>query len=64
MILDEPTSGLDGANLASIAGILREEADKGHAVFLITHDLELLDACDRALDMTDFQQLTHKDNPS
>ena len=64
LILDEPTSGLDGANLASIAGILREEADKGRAVFLITHDLELLDACDRALDMTDFQQLTHKDNPS
>ena len=57
LILDEPTSGLDGANLASIAGILREEADKGRAVFLITHDLELLDACDRALDMTDFQSL-------
>lgn len=62
LILDEPTSGLDGANLASIAGILREEADKGRAVFLITHDLELLDACDRALDMTDFQSLIHKDN--
>ena len=57
LILDEPTSGLDGANLASIASILREEADKGRAVFLITHDLELLDACDRALDMTDFQSL-------
>ncbi len=64
LILDEPTSGLDGANLASIAGILREEADKGRAVFLITHDLELLDACDRALDMTDFQSLIHKDKAS
>ena len=51
LILDEPTSGLDGANMASIAGVLKREAEKGRAVFLITHDLELLSLCDRALDM-------------
>ena len=51
LILDEPTSGLDGANMASIAGVLKAEAEKGRAVFLITHDLELLSLCDRALDM-------------
>lgn len=51
LILDEPTSGLDGANMAAMAGLLRAEAQKGRAVFLITHDLELLDICDRALDM-------------
>ncbi|MDO4937904.1 MAG: ATP-binding cassette domain-containing protein, partial [Sutterellaceae bacterium] len=56
LILDEPTSGLDGANMASIAGLLKKEAAKGRAVFLITHDLELLATCDRALDMKDLQK--------
>ena len=54
LILDEPTSGLDGANMAAISALLKAEArkgERGRAVFLITHDLELLDACDRALDM-------------
>ena len=37
--------------MAAMAGLLRAEAQKGRAVFLITHDLELLDICDRALDM-------------
>lgn len=56
LILDEPTSGLDGANMACIAKLLRHEADKGRAVFLITHDLELLDICDRALRMSNLQR--------
>ena len=56
LILDEPTSGLDGANMAAIAAVLAAERDAGRAVFLITHDLELLDVCDRALVMNDFQQ--------
>ena len=55
LILDEPTSGLDGANMACIAKLLREEAERGRAVFLITHDLELLGICDRALRMRDLQ---------
>ena len=57
LILDEPTSGLDGANMAAIAGLLRTEAEKGTAVFLITHDLELLQACDRALHMKALQTI-------
>lgn len=55
LILDEPTSGLDGANMETIASLLHDEAVQGRAVFLITHDLELLSACDRALDMKDLQ---------
>lgn len=51
LILDEPTSGLDGANMATIAELLKAETKKGRAVFLITHDLELLSSCDRALFM-------------
>ena len=37
--------------MATIAELLKAEAQKGRAVFLITHDLELLSACDRALFM-------------
>ena len=55
LILDEPTSGLDGANMACIASILQEEAGRGRAVFLITHDLELLSVCSGALDMKSLQ---------
>lgn len=55
LILDEPTSGLDGANMASISKLLKAEAARGRAVFLITHDLELLQACGTALDMKDLQ---------
>ena len=53
LVLDEPTSGLDGENMRVIADILRSEASAGRAVFLITHDLELLARSDRALDMED-----------
>ena len=56
LIMDEPTSGLDGANMAAIARLMREQADAGRAVFLVTHDLELLESCDRALVMTDLQK--------
>ena len=55
LLLDEPTSGLDGANMASISKLLKAEAARGRAVFLITHDLELLQACGTALDMKDLQ---------
>ncbi len=59
LILDEPTSGLDGANMATIADLLKSEAARGRAVFLITHDLELLAACDRALFMSDLRAASH-----
>lgn len=64
LILDEPTSGLDGANMQTIASILHEEAAQGRAVFLITHDLELLSACDQALDMKDLQSLARMQTTS
>lgn len=52
LILDEPTSGLDGANMKRVADALREQANQGKAVLLITHDLELLALCaDQALRM-------------
>mgnify|MGYP002929622262 CR=1 FL=1 len=45
LILDEPTSGLDGANMQRVARCLNDQAQKGKAILLITHDLELLQLC-------------------
>ncbi len=56
LILDEPTSGLDGANLNAIAQILKTQATRGIAVFLITHDLELLKIANQVLDLNCVQK--------
>ena len=39
LFLDEPTDGLDPASAAEIRRIIREEADRGAAVLLTTHDM-------------------------
>lgn len=44
LILDEPTSGLDGLNMERIAVNVRQAAQNGSAVVVITHDLELMNA--------------------
>lgn len=40
LILDEPTAGLDPANERLIATLLRRLADEGHAVWLVSHDID------------------------
>lgn len=42
IILDEPTSGLDGKNMQKVADILKNMAEQGAAIIIITHDLELI----------------------
>ncbi len=42
LLLDEPTRGLDYPTKARLAAILRDLADRGHAVVLATHDVELV----------------------
>ncbi len=41
-LLDEPTRGLDPPGKDRLATILREKADAGAAVLLVTHDVELV----------------------
>jgi energy-coupling factor transport system ATP-binding protein len=41
-LLDEPTRGLDPPGKDRLAAILREKADAGAAVLLVTHDVELV----------------------
>lgn len=57
LVLDEPTSGLDGGNLVRLAALLREEADAGRAVLVVTHDEDLLAYCDHVLDARAVQGL-------
>lgn len=50
LIFDEPTSGLDFGNMRRVADALKQLAEGGRTVFVITHDFELLArACTRIL---------------
>lgn len=64
LILDEPTSGLDGANMEAISSLLKTLSNEGKTIFLITHDLELLDVCDRAFDMHVAKAASEKNLPT
>jgi fluoroquinolone transport system ATP-binding protein len=47
LFLDEPTSGLDPSTAASVRELIREQRNRGAAVFLTTHNMELADSlCD------------------
>jgi ABC-2 type transport system ATP-binding protein len=48
LVLDEPTVGLDPKSARLIKDILRQMAERGAAVFLSTHILEIAERmCDR-----------------
>jgi ABC-type multidrug transport system ATPase subunit len=49
LILDEPTSGLDPALDRQVMTMLRQLADAGRVVMVVTHSLTYLDVCDQVL---------------
>jgi len=50
LVLDEPTAGLDGAGRAALEAEIRSLAAAGHAVALVTHDLDFaLASCARTV---------------
>ena len=49
LFLDEPTSGLDPGTERSVMELLRELADTGRTVIVVTHSVESLHLCDRVL---------------
>ena len=51
LILDEATSALDGELRAVVFDLLRERAEAGCNVILVTHDKELAQQCDDVLDL-------------
>jgi ABC-type multidrug transport system ATPase subunit/pSer/pThr/pTyr-binding forkhead associated (FHA) protein len=49
LLLDEPASGLDAGLERTLMRMLRELADNGRTVIVVTHSLDSLDLCDNVL---------------
>lgn len=49
LFLDEPTSGLDPGNEAQVMALLRDLANGGRMVVVVTHSVQSLEVCDRLL---------------
>lgn len=49
LLLDEPASGLDAGLERTLMRLLRELADAGRTIIVVTHSLDSLDLCDRVL---------------
>ena len=46
LIFDEPTSGLDYRHMCQVTELMKQMADKGYIMFVVTHDYEFLNrAC-------------------
>ncbi len=50
-VLDEPTVGLHPSDIAPLALLLRELADRGNLVVVVEHDPSLIAAADRVIEM-------------
>jgi ABC-type lipoprotein export system ATPase subunit len=53
VLADEPTGNLDEASGADVLRLLREIADEGRAVLLVTHDAAATGVADRVLHLSD-----------
>ena len=49
LLLDEPVSGLDPGLARVLMRLLRDLADGGHTVVVVTHDISSLSVCDQVL---------------
>lgn len=53
LFADEPTGNLDSKSGQGVMRALRQAAEEGRTVILVTHDLRLLDEVDWVLELTD-----------
>ncbi|WP_306430697.1 MacB family efflux pump subunit [Bordetella genomosp. 10] len=57
ILADEPTGALDSQSGAEVMALLRELADAGHTVILITHDREVASQARRIIEIKDGQMV-------
>ena len=50
-VLDEPSTGLAATDTVHLARALARLARRGHAVVVIEHDTDLLEVCDRLVEL-------------
>ena len=53
VLADEPTAGLDHANATAVLTLLRDAADRGAAVLVVSHEAEARSFADRCYTMED-----------
>lgn len=54
LVFDEPTSGLDFESMLRLAALVRNLAERGKVIFIVTHDYEFFcRTCTRALHLAD-----------
>ena len=53
VVADEPTAGLDSANATAVLTLLRDAADRGTAVLVVSHEAEARSFADRCYTMED-----------
>ena len=53
VLADEPTAGLDSANATAVLTLLRDAADRGAAVLVVSHEAEARSFADRCYTMED-----------
>ena len=53
IVADEPTGNLDTASTEQVFGVLREIADSGRTVVVVTHDQALAARADRRIHIVD-----------
>ncbi|MEW6073320.1 MAG: excinuclease ABC subunit UvrA [Planctomycetota bacterium] len=51
VVLDEPTTGLHKTDVVHLFAVLRRLAERGDAVIVIEHHVDLLNACDRLVEL-------------
>ncbi|WP_291081152.1 ABC transporter ATP-binding protein [Dietzia sp. UBA5065] len=60
LLIDEPTAALDRKNSHDVVRLLADEThENGVATVLVTHDHEILEHCDRVLEMVDGRLEVH-----